>query len=136
MSMTHAGGCLCGEVRFAFEGASLMDGQCFCRTCQKIYGGAGNMFMAVAAEGFAFTQGEPRSFRASAGAPARHFCGTCGVHLTARSPKAPAAVLIKVGTLDDPGLFGGPRLLAWTAERQPFHLLAEGVRQIERLSDG
>lgn len=38
------------------------------------------------------------------GSPTRHFCEACGVHLTARSEWAPAAVLIKVGTLDDPSV--------------------------------
>src|SRR5882724_12638588 len=58
-------------------------------------------------------KGTPRSFNKNdrPGSPTRHFCGACGVHLTARSERAPAAVLIKVGTLDDPSVFEGPQLV-------------------------
>jgi hypothetical protein len=85
--------------------------------------------MAVNADGFRFTKGTPREFAHPDRdrPPTRSFCGTCGVHLTARSPRAPGAVLIKVGTLDDPGLFEGPQLVVWTSEMQPFHLLPPHV---------
>jgi hypothetical protein len=94
-----------------------------------ISGGAGNLFMAVGAHGFQFTKGSPKSFNKQdrAGSPTRHFCPTCGVHLTARSELAPSAVLIKVGTLDDPSVFEGPQLVTWTSEMQRFHLLPPGV---------
>ena len=123
------GGCHCGEVRYQCEGPPLMRGLCYCLTCQKISGGAGNLFMAVASQPFQFTSGTPRAFNKNDrhGSPTRHFCPACGVHLTARSELAPSAVLIKVGTLDDPGLFEGPQLVTWTEEMQKFHLLPPGV---------
>lgn len=106
-----------------------MRGLCYCRTCQTISGGGGNFFMAVEAQSFRFTKGDPRSFNKKdrQGAPTRHFCGNCGVHLTARSDLAPTAILIKVGSLDDPSVFEGPQLITWTSEKQKFHLLPDGV---------
>ena len=106
-----------------------MRGQCYCLTCQMISGGAGNLFMAVDAQGFQFTKGTPRAFNKQdrLGSPTRHFCQICGVHLTARSELAPGAVLIKIGTLDDPSVFQGPQLVTWTSEMQKFHLLPPGV---------
>ncbi len=85
--------------------------------------------MAVDAQTFQFTKGAPRSFnkKDSPWSPTRHFCATCGVHLTARSERAPGAVLIKVGTLDDPSVFEGPQLVTWTSEMQKFHLLPPDV---------
>lgn len=79
-----------------------------------ISAGAGNLFMAVDAQGFQFTKGAPRAFNKKdrPGSPTRHFCRACGVHLTARSELAPGAVLIKIGTLDDPSVFEGPQLVA------------------------
>jgi hypothetical protein len=123
------GGCYCGEVRYQCEGPSLMNGLCFCQTCQKISGGAGNLFMAVSAPGFQFTKGTPRSFNKKdrPGSPTRHFCEACGVHLTARSDLAPTGILIKVGTLDDPSVCSGPQLVTWTSEKQMFHLPPPGV---------
>ena len=123
------GRCYCGEVRYQCEGPPLMRGQCYCLTCQKISGGAGNLFMAVDAQGFQFTKGSPGAFNKKdrRGSPTRHFCQVCGVHLTARSELAPTAVLIKIGTLDDPGVFQGPQLITWTSEMQKFHLLPPDV---------
>jgi hypothetical protein len=126
---TFTGGCYCGEVRYECEGPPLLKGLCYCRTCQKISGGAGNLFMAVDAQTFRFVQGAPTVFVAKdhPWSPARHFCRNCGVHLTARSERAPTAVLIKVGTLDDPSAFGEPQIVTWTSEMQKFHLLPPNV---------
>ena len=132
MSATNAvftGGCYCGRVRYECAGPPLLRGLCLCRTCQKISGGAGNLFMAVGAQTFQFTSGTPRSFtnEEHPWRPTRHFCEVCGVHLTARSERAASAVLIKVGTLDDPGVFEGPQVVTWTSEMQKFNLLPPGV---------
>src|SRR5947207_14131450 len=123
------GGCYCGEVRYQCVEVQTFRGLCYCRTCQTISGGAGNLFMAVDAQTFQFTQGAPHAFNKKdrPGSPTRHFCGICGVHLTARSERAPGAVLVKVGTLDDPSVFQGPQLVTWTSEMQKFHLLPSGV---------
>jgi hypothetical protein len=106
-----------------------MKGLCYCRTCQMISGGAGNFFMAVEAKTFLFTKGTPNFFTSKDHPwhPTRHFCGSCGVHLTARSERAPTGVLIKVGTLDDPSVFEGPQLVTWTSEMQKFHLMPPGI---------
>jgi hypothetical protein len=127
--MSFTGGCFCGEVRYEAQGPILMRGQCMCRTCQTISGGGGNLFIAVGADGFRFTKGAPKEFTRPdpPDSPTRSFCGTCGVHLTGRSPKGPGAVIIKVGTLDDPGVFEGPQVVVWTDEMQAFHLLPPGV---------
>src|ERR1051325_2435188 len=123
------GGCYCGEIRYECEGPQLLKGLCYCRTCQMISGGAGNLFVAVAAQTFHLTQCTPPSFtnKDHPWSPTRHFCENCGVHLTARSDRAPSAVLIKVGTLDDPGVFEGPEMVTWTSEMQKFHFLPPDV---------
>lgn len=104
MSATNVitGGCYCGEVRYQCVEGQPFRGLCYCRTCQTISGGAVNLFMAVDAQTFKFTKGVPRTFnkRDHPWSPTRYFCGICGVHVTARSERAPSAVLLKVGTLD------------------------------------
>jgi len=125
--MAFAGGCYCGEVRYECDGSILMRGLCFCLTCQKISGGAGNMFIGVMGDKFRFTKGTVKEFAQTPGSPTRSFCGMCGVHLISRSPKAPEGVLIRVGTMDDPGLYEGPQVVVWTSEMQAFHQLPPGV---------
>jgi hypothetical protein len=51
---------------------------------------------------------------------------------TTRRPGLPA-VILKVGTLDDPGLFGGPQMAIFTIDKQAFHTIPEGLPSFERL---
>ena len=132
--MALTGGCFCGAVRFEAAGEIRMRGLCLCRTCQKISGGAGNLFIGLEADGFRSTHGEPAHFARPevADAPTREFCATCGVHLAARSPRAAGGVIVKVGALDDPSAFEGPGFVVWTEEKQAFHQLPEGVPAFPR----
>jgi hypothetical protein len=58
--MKVEGGCYCGAVRYAAEGDAMMKGQCHCRECQYISGGAPNVFVAMPADGFSYTKGSTR----------------------------------------------------------------------------
>src|SRR3954471_12492142 len=90
------GGCYCGAVRYEGAGPPSFRGLCYCRTCQMISAGAGNLFIAVDAERFQSINGTPRSFTSEdhPSRPTRHFCEIC----------------VKVGTLDDPSFFEGPQM--------------------------
>lgn len=127
--MNMTGGCYCGALRFEISGEIPMRALCLCATCQKISGGAGNLFIGIEAGAFRYTQGEPRRFTrdVTAGTPTREFCGECGVHIAARSPKAPGGLVVKVGTLDDPSVFQGPSMVFWTQDKHNFHALPDGA---------
>jgi len=62
----------------------------------------------------------------------REFCAGCGTHILTRTPRRPGAVVLKVGTFDDPSLFGGPEFAIWTQDKQDFHQIPDGVRAFER----
>lgn len=132
--MKLSGGCYCGAVRYEAEGEPSFRAQCHCRECQYITGGGPNFFLMMPAQGFRYTKGEPKAFARSdiANAYTREFCGTCGTHLLTRRTDLPA-VVIKVGTLDDPKLFEGPQMAIYTIDKQPFHVLPEGLPTFERL---
>jgi hypothetical protein len=132
--MKLEGGCYCGEVRYVAEGEPMMKAQCHCRECQYISGGAPNLFVLMPIDGIRYTKGSPRQFTRSdlERAVTREFCAECGTHLMTRPPGLPAVVL-KVGTLDDPTLFGGPQMAIYTIDRQPFHQIPEGMPAFERL---
>lgn len=132
--MKFEGGCYCGQVRFVAEGAPRLKAQCHCRACQHITGGAPNLFMLMPTEGFSWTKGQPKQFaRPDLAAPViREFCADCGAHLTGRRPGVDG-VIVKVGALDDPGAYGGPRLAIFTAERQAFHVIPDGMPAFEGL---
>jgi hypothetical protein len=134
--MKLEGGCYCGALRYAAEGKAIMKAQCHCRECQYISGGAPNMFMLMPPEGFSYTKGTPKQFSRSDldSAVTREFCAECGTHILTRRPGLDA-IILKVGTLDDPAAFGGPKMAIYTIDKQPFHLIAEGLPAFERLPE-
>lgn len=128
------GGCYCGAVRYVAEGEPTLRAQCHCRECQYVTGGGPNYFMMMPTEGFRYTKGAPKSFtRSDLDRPVtREFCAECGTHLVTRPPGMPLLVL-KVGTLDEPTLFEGPQVAIYAVDKQPFHMVAEGLPIFERL---
>ena len=132
--MKLEGECYCGAVRYSAEGEPMMKAQCHCRECQYITGGAPNMFMLMPVGGFSYTKGTPKEFtRSDLERPVtREFCAECGTHLTTRRPGL-AAVILKVGTLDDPTQFGGPQMAIYTIDKQTFHQISGGLPSFERL---
>ena len=132
--MAMTGGCYCGEVRYQAEGAPMLKAQCHCRACQHITGGAPNYFMLMPLSGFSWTKGTPKTFTRpdKENAVTRSFCGTCGTHMTTSRPELDA-VILKVGTLDEPAAYGGPMIAIFTEEEQAFHLVPQGVPKFERL---
>jgi len=128
------GGCYCGNLRYLAEGEPKLKAQCHCRECQYISGGSPNMFMLMPLDGFSFTKGTPRQFTRGdiEGAVTREFCAECGTHLVTRRPGL-RSVNLKVGTLDDPTLYGTPQMAIHTIDKQPFHMVPEGIPSFERL---
>lgn len=127
--MTISGGCYCGAVRYEADGPPVFQGQCNCRECQYITGGAENLFMILPEPGFRYVKGEPAKFsRTDLATPAtREFCGKCGTHLTTRAPGSPGNVILKIGTLDDRSQYAGPQMVIWTDDAQPYHVIPQGV---------
>jgi hypothetical protein len=78
------GGCQCGAVRFAvYAEKPVRIGVCHCRMCQKAVGGPFVALADVRNEDFAWTRGQPATFRSSSIAE-RDFCATCGTPLSYR----------------------------------------------------
>ena len=132
--MTLDGGCYCGAVRYAVDGEARFKGECYCRPCQHFSGGGPNLFMLMPPEGFRWTRGEPKRFKRSDldNAVTREFCGDCGTQIATRRPGLNAVVL-KIGTLDDPSVFARAAMAIFTAEKQPFHALSEHIAAFEGL---
>jgi hypothetical protein len=132
--MKLEGGCYCGQVRYVAEGEPMRKGQCHCRECQFITGGAPNMFVVMPSAGFAYTRGAPKQFtRTDLENPVtREFCPDCGTHLATRPPGRPV-IVVKVGTLDDPKLYGSPQMAIYTIDKQPFHQIPDGLPAFERM---
>jgi hypothetical protein len=133
--MEAEGGCYCGAVRYKTSGEPIFRGQCHCRECQYISGGSPNLVMGMPGDGFAYTKGEPKVFTRSdlENPVSREFCPDCGTHLLSRAPSLGGAALLKVGTLDDPNVFGGPQMAIFTVDQQSFHQIPEGIPTFARM---
>ena len=130
------GGCYCGEVRYRIDARPLTIGQCFCRACQHVSGGAQHVFLLIPPGGFEWTRGTPRSFTRKdlANAVTREFCAMCGTQIVTRRPGLDAAI-VRIGTLDDPGRFGDIAMSIFTSERQCFHRVPPDIPAFPRLPE-
>ncbi len=134
--MKVEGGCYCGSVRYRAEGEPVIKAQCHCRECQYMSGGSPNVTMGMPGATFQYTKGTPKAFKRSdlATPVTREFCDNCGTHIASLAPHAlPNVVLLKVGTFDDPKQFGGPDLVIFTVDKQPFHQQPTGIPSFERM---
>lgn len=102
MAEVHAGGCLCGGVRYDVTGPLAPVQLCHCGQCRKAQGSAFGANMPVASAAFRLVQGEDllREFRASPG-KRRVFCGTCGSPIFSQRDDAQETLRLRAGTLDD-----------------------------------
>jgi hypothetical protein len=119
MTQILTGGCLCGAVRYAYEGEVGPAGYCHCADCRRVSGSAFGISVRVVASGFSIVAGVPKSFTklSDSGRPvARYFCGDCGSPLYTLPPLNPDVVFIKAGSLDDPSAVK-PNRQAWTRSR-------------------
>lgn len=134
--MAIEGGCYCGAIRYRAEGDPLFKGQCHCRECQYISGGQTNMVMGMPAASFSYTKGEAKAFQRTdlENPVTREFCGDCGTHIVAfASGGQEGPKMLKIGTLDDPSVFGAAQMAIFTIDQQSFHHIPEGIPTFERM---
>lgn len=132
--MDAEGGCYCGALRYRVEGKPMAKGECYCRACQHISGGSANLFVMMPATGFAWTQGEAATFKKDhEGAVTRHFCPRCGTQILTTRDDLPGMHIVKIGTLDEPALFGGAKMAIFTEDKQAFHRLSDAFPAFDQL---
>ena len=131
--MELKGGCYCGEVGYEISGELQACFQCHCRECQYITGGNPNAVMVFSQEDFKFSKGNPSVFaRSDLDTPVnRYFCKTCGTAIGSISPSRPESFIVKIGTLDDPGVFV-PKFAIFTCDIQDFHHIPEGLQSFDK----
>src|SRR5262245_40532529 len=103
MSMIQ-GGCHCGAVRYAIDGACLNSMICHCQTCRGISGAPVLAWVAFEPGAFTFTAGKPQRYVSSSKVE-RQFCAACGTQLTYRRIDDDSYVDVTTASLDDPNAF-------------------------------
>ncbi len=128
MGGTITGGCLCGAVRFAYDGEPGLAAYCHCTDCRRVTGSAFNVSVPLELAGLRIS-GTPKAFtkRADSGMPlARYFCADCGAPLYTASPAHPEIVYVKAGALDDPDLVK-PHHQSWTRSKVAWAIIPDGL---------
>ena len=102
-----AGGCLCGAIRYTVDAPVTALRACHCINCQKHTGTGGSVNAVVPTDKFRITKGQTKKYDDSATQSgrtlSRHFCPNCGSPIYSHRNPNPGFVVVRVGTLDDPG---------------------------------
>ena len=128
------GGCLCGALRYAADGAPLYAGLCFCTDCQKASGSAFIPFLGVAADAVRVT-GESRASvtkAAHGGDATRNFCVACGSMVFGGERGRSTTYTIYAGSLDDTALFE-PKIAIFARRRPPWAAIPPGLRVFDEM---
>lgn len=96
----HAGGCLCGAVRFTIQGPMRPVVNCHCGQCLRFHGHHG-AYTNVEMDRLRFEADAALRWYDSSASARRGFCGTCGSSLFWQR-RDDAAIGISAGCLDRP----------------------------------
>ncbi|HUF20471.1 MAG TPA: GFA family protein [Burkholderiales bacterium] len=127
---TFEGGCLCGAIRYRASGEPVNQSYCHCTMCRRSAGAPVVSWLTMAAEGFAFTQGQPARYDSSDIAY-REFCPRCGTQLTYRARAKPHEVDITSASLDEPER-APPKDHIWTRSHIRWFEVADELPRHER----
>src|ERR1044071_9446852 len=122
MADSFEGGCACGAIRYVCNGKPVASFNCHCRSCQRFTGSGFMSGLAVPADSFRLTTGEPTYYvrtGARGGEITRGFCSTCGSPFGARLSRMPTLIAIAAASLDDPSGHK-PMVDMFTSEAQPW----------------
>lgn len=105
----HAGGCLCGGVRYATLTDPIRVTICHCRFCQRATGSAYMVEPIFRIEDLQVTHGMPAVYDLVSAGSGKvvhvHFCQTCGTKLYLTFDRFTTACGVYAGTFDDPDWF-------------------------------
>ena len=123
----HAGGCLCGAVRFRAAGPARHLCYCHCVTCRRAAGAPAVPWATFDLARFELTHGTLTQYRSSAHV-LRGFCNTCGTSLTFRNEQRPTEIDVTLACLDEAERFV-PTMHVWVADKLPWTVLADDLPQ-------
>ena len=111
------GGCRCGATRIRVTKPPMLTMACHCAGCQRMSASAFSLSVAVPADGFEVTQGEP--VLGGLSRDMHHFCPSCMTWMFTRPPGMDWFVNIRAPVLDD-HLWVVPFVETFTAEGLPW----------------
>jgi N-acetylglutamate synthase-like GNAT family acetyltransferase len=95
-----SGRCLCGAVRYAFDGAPNWQSHCHCESCRRATASGYTSFLSVDRSRLRWN-GRLSAFASSPGV-VRRFCPVCGTQMSYETEERPHETDLYAATLDDP----------------------------------
>ena len=97
---TNEGHCLCGAVRFAFDGEASWRSHCHCESCRRQTASPFTTFFGIPDGRWRWT-GETPAAHASSPGVTRRFCRRCGTPVSFESERCPGEIHFYAALLVD-----------------------------------
>ena len=123
------GSCRCGRVKLRISAKPLLTMACHCTGCQKMSSSAFSLSVAIPAEGFAVTEGEP-VIGGLHGEARHYFCDYCKTWMFTRPQGVDFFVNVRTTMLDEPDRFP-PFVETYTSEKLPW-VTTSAARKYEK----
>lgn len=107
-----SGHCLCGRVRFAFDGAPNWQAHCHCESCRRNCSAPFTSYFSVDHGKWRWTGEHPETFGSSPGVT-RHFCARCGTPMAYESTAFADEMHFFAASLDDPAPYQPTQHVHW-----------------------
>lgn len=101
------GGCLCGAIRYATQGAPTASMICHCNTCCRAAGAPVVAWLTFPKSHFSIVRGVPAEFHSTVPVT-RTFCSSCRTSLTYVHGERPSDIDVVTSSLDNPEAFPRP----------------------------
>ena len=121
----YTGGCLCGAVTVAAQGAAKWVAHCHCPSCRRATGGSFATFAGYARDQVIINGEAYRQYASSPGVK-RGFCKKCGGSISYESSQWPGEVHLHVGALDEAQEFT-PQAHVFTKSKLAWLHLEDGL---------
>ena len=117
--MSKRGGrCLCGDVRYEYDGPENWQGYCHCESCRRNTSSPVTTYFGVPRDAYRFIGRTPAVYESSPGVR-RHFCDRCGTPMAYDANSFPHEIHFYAASLNDPENFS-PTFHVHCAEQLPW----------------
>lgn len=123
------GHCLCGEIRWSFDGEETWACYCHCDDCRRNCAAPVAAYIGVRLKDFKWTGGQTGKYNSSSGV-IRHFCSTCGTPMGFQADHYVGEIHVYAATLDDPKDFE-PKFHVYHGAKLPWLGLHDDLKKIE-----
>ena len=128
------GRCLCGAVRYEYEGPENWVGHCHCESCRRNTSSPYTTYMGVPLGAYRFTGVEPAVYNSSPGVR-RLFCRDCGAPVAYDADIFPDEIHFYLSALEDStGI--EPKFHVFSGEKVPWVELGDTLPKYLRGTSG